>query len=423
MRIYHRGLLLFILTLNISCSKDNVKDNGTTVKLDEKIEIYNAEKIDNSYVFAIENGSQNAYILNKEGFKVKEWNFDLRLGNDVEILPNGELIAMFKQNISPITIGGAGGIIRILNSDGSTKWEYTCADNFKVGHHDLELLPNGNVLFQVWEKLTVIEALNYGIEVANDIFPEALYEINPITNQLVWEWHSYDHVVQDTNNTLDNYGLINQNPNRINFSYNNRVDGDIMHANGIDYDEDKDVIYMSVNFYSEVWVIDHSTTTVEAATSSGGNYNKGGDLLYRFGNPTAYNHSFGERMFFNNHFPNLIEKEVPGKGNMLVYCNGTNINQSTVFELSLPQNFQLSTTSSNEPQIVWNFTDSNLFYDKISGAVRLKNGNTLITEGDYGYWEVTSNKEVVWKYFGQNKPFWRGYAYDLDDPAIISLGL
>ncbi|MCO6161549.1 aryl-sulfate sulfotransferase [Flavobacterium sp. NRK F7] len=423
MKKYYKGILLLVLTLNFSCSKEDSEKNEPVVNLDPKVQLYKAEKIDDSYVFAIENGGKNCYLLNKQGYKVKEWLFDLRFGNDIEILPNGELIAMYKQNVSPITIGGAGGIIRILNSDGSTKWDYQCADDEKVAHHDVELLPNGNVLFLVWEKLTPSQALNYGVEVANDIFPEALFEVNPQTNQLVWEWHSYNHIVQDTNNTLVNYGQINQYPNRINFSYNERTDGDIMHANGIDYDEEKDVIYMSVNFYSEVWVIDHSTTTMEAASNSGGNYNKGGDLLYRFGNPSAYNHPFGERFLFNNHFPNLIEKEVPGKGNMLIYCNGSNVNQSTVYELALPQNFELSTTASNEPQMVWNFTDPDLFYDKISGAVRLKNGNTLITEGDYGYWEVTPDKEVVWKYFGDNRTFWRGYNYNLDDSAIQNLGL
>jgi hypothetical protein len=407
----------------VSCSKDEVVVNEINVPLEENVEVYISDKLEQSYVFAIGNGGFNAYLLNKEGSKVKEWNFNYKLGNDLEIMPNGELLGMFKQVISSISFGGVGGTIKILNSDGSDNWQYVCLDDFKVAHHDVELLPNGNVLFLVWEKMTSTDALSYGVEVSNTIYPEALYEVSPITNQLVWEWHSYDHVVQDTNSSLVNFGQINQNPNRINFSYNNFSNGDIMHANGIDYDEDKDVIYMSVNFYSEVWVIDHSTSTLQAAATSGGTYNKGGDLIYRFGNPTAYNHSFGERIFHNNHFPNLIEEDVPGKGNMLVYGNGTDVEQSTVFELELPNTFQLSTTSSNEPQILWQFTDPNLYYDLISGAVRLSNGNTLITEGDYGFWEVTPQKEVVWKYSGQGQSYWRGYAYGFSDPAIISLGL
>ena len=106
---------------------------------------------------------------------------------------------------------------------------------------------------------------------------------------------------------------------------------------------------------------------------------------------------------------------------MLIYNNGSNISQSTVYEVKLPQNFNLSTTASNEPTIVWSFTDPNLFYDKLSGAERLNNGNTLITEGDYGYWEVTPNKKVVWKYKASNITVWRGYNYYDTDPAIINL--
>ena len=115
-----------------------------------------------------------------------------------------------------------------------------------------------------------------------------------------------------------NFGVINENPQRIDFNYNEMVDGDLMHANGIDYDSTNDVIYMSDNFYSEVWVIDHSTNTAEATTNAGGNYNKGGNLLYRFGNPEAYKNPLGERLFYSNHFPNLLEGNEPGAGNILI---------------------------------------------------------------------------------------------------------
>ena len=80
--------------------------------------------------------------------------------------------------------------------------------------------------------------------------------------------------------------------------------------------------------------------------------------------------------------------------------------------------------TDNEPEVVWSFTDSNLYNPKISGAVRLLNGNTLICEGDYGFWEVTNSGDVVWKYNGSaGSALWRGYAYPLDSPEILSLGL
>ena len=63
---------------------------------------------------------------------------------------------------------------------------------------------------------------------------------------------------------------------------------DWMHANAVDYNEDLDQIMISAREFNEVWIIDHSTSTAEAASHSGGMYGKGGDLLYRWGNPEAY---------------------------------------------------------------------------------------------------------------------------------------
>ena len=63
-----------------------------------------------------------------------------------------------------------------------------------------------------------------------------------------------------------------------------------------------------------------------------------------------------------------------------------------------------------------------LFFGKISGAVRLSNGNTLICEGDFGYWEVTPEGEVVWKY-GSETNVWRGYGIEANDPRLNLLPL
>jgi hypothetical protein len=250
-------------------------------------------------------------------------------------------------------------------------------------------------------------------------------EIDPTTDQIVWKWNSMDHIVQDHDNSKLNYNNVNDNPQLIDVNYNSTIaNGDIMHANGIDYDPIKDIIYLSINFYSEVWVIDHSTSTTEAASNTGGNYDKGGDLIYRFGNPEAYKNTTSPRLFYNNHAPTIIDEGKPGEDNVLVYMNGSNNNQSIVYEFKMPVNFSLNGSQNNEPEVIWSFTDPNLYNGRISGAVRLRNGNTLICEGDYGYWEVTTNGTIVWKYSGLDVPaFWRGYDYYPGDEAIINLGL
>jgi hypothetical protein len=411
---------LLVSTTLVSCNDD--EQTNTPVILSDNIEVYNDDLLENGYVLAVENGSTKSYLLNKEGYKVYEWTFEDNLGNDLEILPNGKLLGMFKSNNPEIAFGGYGGILKILNADGTTDWEYTYQTPNTIAHHDAEMLPNGNVLFIAWERITSEEAAQAGVDTTTtDIFPEVLVEINPSNNQIVWEWHSFDHIIQDKFDSLPNFGNVSNNPQLVDFNFDVIDNGDLMHANGIDYDEAKDVIYLSVNYYHEVWVIDHSTTTAEAATNSGGNYNKGGNLLYRFGNPEAYKNTQGQRIFYSNHFPNLLEGNEPGAGNILVYGNG--ISQSTVFELDLPDVFSLLPNTNNEPTIVWSFTDPDLYFGRVSGAVRLRNGNTLIAEGDYGFWEVTPNNEVVWKYNGNGSIFWRCYDYLPNDDSIINLDL
>lgn len=419
-----KNLFLLLLTLLVISCKNDDDNSIDEVVISEKVEVYNSDGFEDSYVLAVENGGTKSYLLNKEGFKVHEWNFDTNLGNDLELMNDGKLVGMFKVTDPDISFGGFGGMIRIINTDNSTQWEYNFASENYLAHHDVELLPNGNVLFIAWEKINQIQAQQQGIDTQVNIYPEMLIEVNPNTNEIVWQWRSFDHIIQDRFPQTPNYGSVSENPQLIDFNYNLMDNGDIMHANGIDYDEEKDVIYLSVNFYHEIWVIDHSTTTAEAATDSGGNYNKGGNLLYRFGNPEAYGNTSGQRLFYNNHFPNLLENNEPGEGNLLVYMNGNDVNQSVIYELDIPDNFNLQANTNNEPGIVWSFTETDLYFGRISGAVRLQNGNTLITEGDYGFWEVTTDGQIVWKYNGSvDSNFWRSYGYLKNSSAVESLGL
>ncbi|MEE9363216.1 MAG: aryl-sulfate sulfotransferase [Cellulophaga sp.] len=418
---------ILIVILLGSCSKDN--NNSTEIpELIQYIkqgttgtaEFFDAAKVNDDYILVNDPGNSAVYIMNKDAKVLHEWQLSSGLGNDVFLLPNGKLIASLDASEQHINLGGSAGVIEIIGKDGQTEWHFDYSTNDYITHHDVELLPNGNVLAIVWERKTIQEANFAGSSMDIDIFPEVLIEIDPKTNEIVWEWHSWDHLIQNFDTEKENFGLINAHPELINLNYVPHERGDIMHANGLSFDPEKNVIYLSVNFFSEVWVIDHSTTTEQASTHNGGNYNKGGDLIYRFGNPEAYKSSAGARLFNHNHFPNLLDNE--GKGNMLIYSNGAQLEQSTVYELKMPNTFSLDASLNNEPQIIWEFTHKDLFAPKVSGAVRLSNGNTLITEGDFGIWEVTPKGQVVWLFEGKGF-FWRAYNYEKDSPAIKALGL
>lgn len=417
---------VFLILVIVACKKDDASslDLDPIPTLTDEVEIYEHNLVDRGLVLAVQNGSDECYILDKAGNKKHTWNFSDRLGNDFELLENGKSVAMFKDPEPAFTFGGFGGVIKMVNPNSSIDWEFKYSSENYIAHHDVELLPNGNILFLVWEKIDSETAKNHGVNFENPIFPEKLVEVNPVTQQIVWEWRSWDHIIQDFDENKLKYGSVKDNPQLIDINYNLQANGDFMHANGIDYDEKKDVIYMSVNFFSEVWVIDHSTSTEQAASNAGGTYGKGGDLLYRFGNPGVYRNTMGERIFFRNHFPNLLENGEPGEGNLLIYVNnGDGVDQSTVYEFAMPNSFSLVPGANNEPSIVWSYTNKDLHFGRISGAVRLQNGNTLICEGDFGFWEITPDKEIAWKYNGGGESFWRAYSYQTDDDAIRNLGL
>ena len=384
------------------------------------VEFLNRALVDDNYILINNAASNRVYLINKQGETLYEWPLNSNIGNDVVWLPDERLLASLEAETPKITFGGQGGKLQFTDKDGNVLWNFDYSSEEAETHHDVELLPNGNVIALVWEKRAADVAENAGSNLGIAVYPEAVIEVNPETNEIVWEWHAWDHLIQDHDDTKENYGNVGEHPELIDLNYVPQEDGDIMHANALTYDALNDLIYISINFYHEVWVIDHSTTTEEAAGHTGGNFNKGGDLIYRFGNPEAYRNTAGTRLFYNNHYPNLLQGDDLGK--MLIYSNGNGLDQSTVYELQLPGSFSLLPDTDNEPQVSWSFTHPDLFAPKVSGAVKLPNGNILITEGDFGLWEVTRDGEVVWKYSAPGF-YWRAYHYNKDAPEIMALGL
>jgi len=87
------------------------------------------------------------------------------------------------------------------------------------------------------------------------------------------------------------WNVVSEHPELmdINFGVNlNGNNADWIHFNSIDYNSDLDQIILSSRHLSEIYVIDHSTTSLEAAGHTGGNSGKGGDILFRYGMPNGF---------------------------------------------------------------------------------------------------------------------------------------
>lgn len=381
---------------------------------------------DSGYILAIENGGTTCYLIDHEGNKLKTWTFTDALGQDVELLPDGTLMGLFKKADATIGFGGQSGLIRQIDQNNNVIWEYVLSSDTEITHHDLEVLPNGNVLVLVWERITNAEAQEQGFQMTSDVFPEKLVEINPATDAIVWEWRSWEHIVQNVNPDVDTFGDPETNKHKINILYNDNstthpfiANGDIMHANGLNYLPERDLIALSINFYSEVWLIDHSTTTAEAGTGTGGTFNRGGDLVYRFGNQKVYGNPSASAVLDFNHHPTFINND--GQLSVLIFNNNDIGGQSRAMEFLMPA-LSASTDPGQIPDIIFDFSDPDLFFPRVGSAQRLPNGNTLICEGDYGFWEVNASGQIVWKYDGLGINFWRSIFYAKNSSGIQSLG-
>ena len=169
-------------------------------------------------------------------------------------------------------------VFRRVLWDGTIIWDFRYDANGDLSHHDITLLPNGNVLMLTWETKTRTEAITAGRDpnsFGGDTFTsEHIIEVKPTgpsSGDIVWEWYAWDHLIQDYNASKENYGVVGDHPELIDINYGISTSlSDWLHTNSIDYNEKFDQILISVHNFNEIWVIDHSTTLEEAAGHTGG---------------------------------------------------------------------------------------------------------------------------------------------------------
>ncbi len=415
--------------------------------------------------------STKTYLMAMDGSIVHQWNGELNSMN-AYLLENSHLVRLERDVDFPtFAAGGQAGRIREYDWDGNVLWDFEFADEDELIHHDIEVMPNGNILAISYEAKSPEETIAAGRDPKfipkAGIWPDKIIEIKPAKPQggeIVWQWRMWDHLIQDIDSTKNNYGVIAENPRKLNINVhgeesppmteeqlegmkkigfatsNATVDNrgsDITHTNAISYNAALDQIAISVPGYNEIMIIDHSTSTEEASGNSGGKWGHGGDLLYRWGNPESYGRGTKEeQMLYGQHDIKWIPEGYPGAGNLMVFNNDiinpdnklpsmwaafgsakspdpqvsiSDVgNYSAVYEITPPVNEDGSYAipeegpmGPEEPTWTYMAPDKYSFYSAfISGAHRMKNGNTFITSGAKGrFMEVTPNNRIVWEYW------------------------
>ncbi len=376
----------------------------------------------NGYTLFAPKHYTSTYLINNQGRLIHKWSKSAYApGQSVYLTPEGNLLraCMIQGQIG--TGGGEGGRVELYTWGDTLIWQFTYSSPNYIAHHDIRRLPNGNILMLAVEKKLVAQCQVSGFDpsrFSSDIItkgymvPDYVIEVQPVYpsgGNIVWEWHVWDHLIQDFDSTKLNYGVVSSHPELIDCDGDGRLLPCFWnHMNSIQYNAKFDQIILSVRGNSEIWVIDHSTTTQQAAGHTGGRYGKGGDLLYRWGNPACYKiGNSSTRKLFEQHDAQWIDSLCPGAGNMLVFNNGVGRGYSSIDQFVPPVDslgfyYRAPGAAFGPSAAVWTYTatpPSSMYAADISGSQRLPNGNTFICYGTLGnFLEVTAGGQLVWKY-------------------------
>jgi hypothetical protein len=441
--------------------EDTRSITGVTAKRGLIIKTENATP---GYVLFQPSASKKTYLINMDGEVVHTWKGDLNCMQSY-LLENGHLFRLERDPDFPVfAAGGQSGRIKEYDWEGNLIWDFKYANENELIHHDFEILPNGNILAISYEVKSYVEAVKAGKNPESiakaGIWPDKIIEVKPKRpngGDIVWEWYMWDHLVQDFDKTKANYGIVAENPGKININAGSnefphmteeQINGmkqmgfltsnatadnqgsDITHTNAISYSPELDQIVISSPNLGEIFIIDHSISTEEAKGSPG-------DILYRWGNPANYNRGSKEdQRLFGQHDVKFIPKGYPGEGHLMVFNNdipdpnnkmpnifaammsqqspdpqvavGDVGNYSAVYQILPPTKSDGSYNIPDEvaigpEEVTWSYTAPDkysLYSPFISGAQRMKNGNTLVTSGAKGrFIEVTPDGDIVWEYW------------------------
>ena len=383
---------------------------------------YNPDLAQDGYNMIVPLFGNGATLVDMCGEVVHAWTSADSLRNTTwsYLQENGDIVMTLRQaNVANDVIwtGGGGGIIERRTWDNDVVWSYTLNDSLYRLHHDIHVMDNGNVLALVWELKDSLEYIAAGGDMSlidDVIWSEVILELEPNGNggaDVVWEWSAWDHLVQDYDETKSNYGVIADNPQKINLNSNTSQGqqplADWLHMNSIHFNPVFGQIMVSVPNLNEVWIIDYA----------GG---AEGSIIWRWGNPAAYDRGTADdqKLFFQHDARWAYEGiglSDPHFGTVTVFNN-------RVPDAEAPAGYH-SEACILEP--VYDFYENEYALDLASGTYLpldfdevyaapnpadlasnitsnyqiLPDGHSLIGEGNQGEAiELDENNEVVWRY-------------------------
>jgi len=401
----------------------------------------------------------NVYLIDNQGRIINQWDEPdgYSAGASQYLTERGTLVRAVLTGGPPFGAGaGIGGLIREYDWDGNVIWEFPYFDSSRITHHGIVQIPRGkgNVLITAYERKTQADCIEAQLspEVCND--PnfenrnwEHFLEVKPNyrkgSAKIVWEWHLWDHLLKEGQVASENPGKWNPAisaapaPGFLNANFNN-----------VDFNRKLNQILISCNTCNEIFVIEHGKNTKHSRGSTKGRYHKGGNFLYRWGNPANYGAGIAEdrKLGFQHGASWVKRRDEHGWklkfkdaqiGNIILFNNRPPMNppgppSSAVVEIEPPYKRNGSYAfdedlnvygPSDFSSIVSEYYDSktstylNFFSPFLSNPQRLPNGRTLINIGVSGtVVEVDENGFASWKFINP------AYSHNPGGPASAGGG-
>jgi hypothetical protein len=345
--------------------------------------IYKPEQCSGGYNLV--SGRGIVKLVNMNGEVVHAWHVDPddRKGfiHRARLLPNGRLMLLFgEKDVDRQATGfdwkNVRGHVAEFDWDGHETWSY--APEYSP-HHDFWPTERESVLLVC----TISVPVEYREKIedperrAAGIHGDELIEVDR-NGEVVWRWRQHEHM------DINRCNPIPANRGWPAGPHNNTI-SDWTHTNTIQelpenrwYDAGDERfrpgnILQSMRQLDTISIVDRNSRKV--VWSYTGDYNGG---------------------LSGQHEPHMIEKGLPGAGNIIIFDNGASPHEdlahcgcSYVLEINPGDN-----------SLVWVYEDSHRFFARFTAnCQRLPNGNTLILESMCRrLFEVTPEKEIVWEH-------------------------
>lgn len=354
-------------------------------------------------LYSVQNSS-TTQLIDESNAVYHTWTHgnSAKTGYSSYLMPGGILWRTVQNQGNSLNGGGVTGRVQKVDWDGNVLWDFTYSSSTYCLHHDICPLPNGNVLLISYDVKSASEATAAGSSSSSSRWSEKILEVKPTgstTGEIVWEWKLWDHLVQSTNASAANYqASVLEHPELFNLNYNSAQDW--FHMNGIDYNPITDQIAFSSHNMNQWFIIDHSTTTAEAASHAGGNSGKGGDFLYRYGNPASYG-ATGTTVLNVTHDAHWIPEGSPNAGYLVGFNNrGISNNQSSVDQIALPVDGYNFTHTSGQAFTPATYTLRHACSggsQNMGNSEQFPNGNMLVCVASSGLmYEIDASGTTIW---------------------------